>query len=149
LKQISEPTRLQILLALADGKKSTNQLCRQVGQNGPDLGYHLASLIASKVVDSHWEGIGACYELTEPGARFVDSIRVLLDQPGAPSRPLLSKSEWKKLVKKAGSGVDDPEDWLITPNPRFEGRRPIDLIGTDDEVRVHIIIEALVQGCFS
>jgi uncharacterized protein (DUF2384 family) len=55
----------------------------------------------------------------------------------------------KKLVKKVGTVVDDPVDWLNTPNPQFEGRRPIDVIGTDDEVRVHIIIEAAQQGFFA
>jgi uncharacterized protein (DUF2384 family) len=41
------------------------------------------------------------------------------------------------------------EEWLNTPNPQFEGRRPIDLIGTGEEVRVQIIIEAAQQGCFA
>lgn len=64
-------------------------------------------------------------------------------------KPGIGKSELKKLIKKVGTVVPDPEDWLNTPNPRFEGRRPIDLIGTDDEIRVHIIIEAARHGFFS
>jgi hypothetical protein len=64
-------------------------------------------------------------------------------------KPRGSKSDLRKLIKEVGSVVGDPEDWLNSPNPRFEGRRPIDLIGTDDEIRVHIIIEAAQQGCFS
>jgi hypothetical protein len=100
----------------------------------------LALLCASHAVDSHWEGHEAYYELTELGARFVDSTLKLLEQAGPSTRPALTKSEWKKLVKEAGSAVDDPEDWLNTPNPQFEGRRPLDLIGTREERRVHIII---------
>ncbi len=63
--------------------------------------------------------------------------------------PKISRSELTKLIKKVGTVVEAPEDWLNTPNPQFEGRRPIDLIGTDDEIRVHIIVEAAQQGCFS
>lgn len=55
----------------------------------------------------------------------------------------------KKLIKKVATVIDDPEEWLNRPNPQFEGRRPIDLVGTDDEIRVHIVIEAAQQGCFS
>jgi hypothetical protein len=120
-----------------------------VGRSQPELSHDLALLRVSKVVDSHREGNKKYYELTELGAWIADFTRRLLDEADPSPKPALTKSEWKKLVKKVGSVVDDPEDWLNTPNPQFEGRRPIDLIGTEDEVRVHIIIEAAQQGCFS
>src|SRR5207302_1804740 len=102
-----------------------------------------------KVIDSHQEGNKTYYELTDVGVQFVDLTQRRSDEADPSPQPALTKSEWKKLVKKVGSAVDDPEDWLNTPNPQFEGRRPIDLIGTDDEVRVHIIIGAARQGFFS
>ena len=37
----------------------------------------------------------------------------------------------------------------MMPNPQFEWRRPIDLIDTEDETRVHIIIEAAQAGSFA
>jgi uncharacterized protein (DUF2384 family) len=58
-------------------------------------------------------------------------------------------NERSKLIKKVDTVIDDPEAWLHAPNPRFEGRRPIDPIGTDEEVRIHLIIEAAQQGFFS
>jgi ArsR family transcriptional regulator len=149
LKLVSQPTRLRLLLALADGPKSTGQICERLGQGESVVSYHLALLRTSKVVDSRREGYEIHYELTEQGSRFLNSALGLLDGEDAESEPRITRSELKKLIKKVGTAVDDPEHWLNAPNPQFEGRRPIDLIGTDDEIRVHIIIEALQQGFFS
>lgn len=149
LKYVSEPTRLQILLALCDGKKSTAQICERLGRSQSELSDHLAMLRFSKVVDSSREGSESYYELTAPGTKFVDSILGLLDGSDLSPVPVLDKLALRKLIKKVATVVDDPEDWLSTPNPQFEGRRPIDLIGTKDERRVHIIIEAAQQGCFA
>ncbi len=149
LRQVSEPTRLRILLTLADGPKRTGRICEQLGQGEPEVRHHLALLRASKVVDSCREDKETCHQLTERGSQFLNSILRLFREAEPAPEPRISKSELKKLIKKVGSVVGDPEDWLNSPNPRFEGRRPIDLIGTDDEIRVHIIIEAAQQGFFS
>jgi DNA-binding transcriptional ArsR family regulator len=149
LRAVSDPTRLRILLALADGPKSTSQICERLGQGAPRTSHYLALLRASKVVDSHRKGKEARYELTEQGSRFLDSAFRLLDEAAPGPESGISKPELKRLIRKVGTVAEDPEDWLNTPNPQFEGRRPIDLIGTDDEIRVHIIIEAAQQGCFS
>ena len=109
----------------------------------------LALLRHSGFVHCHREGKRNHYELTELGDSVVDFAQRLLDKAVLSPRPALTKSDWKKLVKKVGTVVEDPEDWLNTPNPRFEGRRPIDLIGTREERRVHIVLEAAAQGCFS
>jgi len=149
LKYVSEPTRLQILLALVDGRKSTMQICERLGCSPTELSHHLAMLRFSRIVDSNREGSESYYELTEPGTRFVQSILGLPDKTDSAHVPVLDKTGLRKLIRKVGTVVDDPEDWLSTPNPQFEGRRPIDLIGTKEERRVHIIIEAAQQGCFA
>lgn len=149
LREVSDPTRLQILLVLADGPKTVSQICERVGHRQTEINHHLALLRTSKIIESRREGRGTSHELTEQGSRFLDSTFGLLDEADPAPETRISKSELKKLIKKVGSVVGDPEDWLNTPNPQFEGRRPIDLIGTDDEIRVHIIIEAAQQGCFS
>jgi DNA-binding transcriptional ArsR family regulator len=59
LKLINQPTRLQILLALADGPKGTGQLSKQLGQGELIVNYHLALLRASEVIDSRHEGYEA------------------------------------------------------------------------------------------
>ena len=149
LKPLCEQTRLRILLALDDGPKTTGQICERLGQDEPEVSRHLALLRASRIVESQRRGKELLYQFTEPGFHFLDSARRLLDEADPPPEPRFSKAELKKLIKKIGTVVDDPEEWLNSPNPRFEVRRPIDLIGRYDEVRLHIIIEALQQGCFS
>lgn len=52
------------------------------------------------------------------------------------------------LVQLANELLDDPKTWFMTPNPRFGGRRPIELIGTDKEVQVHNLFRAVDQGLF-
>jgi DNA-binding transcriptional ArsR family regulator len=136
-------------MVLADGKTSPTQIRERLGQRPPEIAYHLALLRVSGFIQAQREGKRNYYELTELGETIVDFAERLLDKADASPKPSRTESEWKKLVKKVGTVVEDPEDWLNTPNPRFEGRRPIDLIGTEDEDRVHIIIEAAQQGFFA
>ena len=44
--------------------------------------------------------------------------------------------------------VQYPGPWLRTPNPRFENRPPIDLIGTLEEARVRDILFAVEYGLY-
>jgi hypothetical protein len=44
--------------------------------------------------------------------------------------------------------VDDPETWLSTPSDQLGRRKPIDLIGTDEEVKVVSLLQAVDQGLF-
>jgi Protein of unknown function (DUF2384) len=45
--------------------------------------------------------------------------------------------------------VDDAEDWFYLPNPAFEGRKPVELLGTAEEPRLRNRIEAAKLGLFS
>ena len=45
--------------------------------------------------------------------------------------------------------VPDPYVWIITPNPHFALKRPVDLIGTDWEVHLRNMLGAAKQGSFS
>lgn len=44
--------------------------------------------------------------------------------------------------------VDDPETWLSTPSEQLGGRKPCDLIGTDEEIKVVSLLQAVDQGLF-
>jgi uncharacterized protein (DUF2384 family) len=46
------------------------------------------------------------------------------------------------------SVVDDPKIWLSTPSAQLGGRKPGDLIGTDEEVNVVSLLRAVDQGLF-
>ncbi len=149
LKNVGDSTRMQILLCLTEGKKSLGEICERVGMQEPALYHHLVLLRQAKVVDTRHEGEITVYRLTELGSRFVASALCLVDHEDASAKQAIGQSTWKKLVREAGTVVDDPEYWLNMPNPQFEWRRPIDLIGTEDEERVHIVIEAARQGLFA
>jgi hypothetical protein len=55
----------------------------------------------------------------------------------------------RTLLKDVGAFVDDAERWFRTPNPAFEGRPPIELLGTDDEPRLRNRIAGDKLGMFS
>jgi small subunit ribosomal protein S11 len=44
--------------------------------------------------------------------------------------------------------IDDPETWLRTPSVQFGGRNPVDLIGTEEEVKLFDLLHAVDQGLF-
>jgi Protein of unknown function (DUF2384) len=44
--------------------------------------------------------------------------------------------------------VDNPESWLSTPSIHFGGRRPVDLVGTDEEYKLSDLLQAVDQGLF-
>jgi hypothetical protein len=53
------------------------------------------------------------------------------------------------LLEEVGHFLDDPETWFHTPNAEFEGRMPIEMLGTPDEARLRNRIEAAKLGMFS
>jgi uncharacterized protein (DUF2384 family) len=54
----------------------------------------------------------------------------------------------KALEELLATVVDDPENWLSTPSAQLGWRKPLDLIGTDEEVKVVSILQAVDQGLF-
>jgi Protein of unknown function (DUF2384) len=55
----------------------------------------------------------------------------------------------KRSVQELAEGLlMYPEQWLDNPNPNFGGRKPRDLLGTDEEVKVYNILNAADQGMF-
>jgi uncharacterized protein (DUF2384 family) len=53
------------------------------------------------------------------------------------------------LLKDIRDIFADPEAWLQMPNVRLGGRKPIDLIGTPEEVHVRNITESIKYGLFA
>src|SRR5262245_19954889 len=50
LKQVSDPTRLQIILMLAEGEKHVGALCETLNQSQPAVSHHLALLRHGSVI---------------------------------------------------------------------------------------------------
>jgi DNA-binding transcriptional ArsR family regulator len=138
LEMVGDPTRLDILLTLADRERGIGVLCTAIRQSQPAVRHHLALLRHRKLIHLRREGNQHVYSLTEEGRRIASCLRKLIS-------PTIDSS----LLHDVGGFVDDPEKWFRTSNVEFEGRRPVDLLGTSDEPRLRNRIEAAKLGLFS
>jgi DNA-binding transcriptional ArsR family regulator len=150
LKHASDPVRLSILFVLADGQRGIAELVSLLRQSQPTVSHHLALLRLGGLVTPHRQGRHNLYSLTDRGRIFVSSVKALVSggKPEARSIPRPSSID-PTLLEDVRGFVDDPEGWFRTPNLAFEGRRPIELLGTPDEARLRNRIEAAKLGMFS
>jgi pimeloyl-ACP methyl ester carboxylesterase len=58
----------------------------------------------------------------------------------------LFDDEVDDLKNEVGTILADPDSWLNTPNDRFAGKKPINLIGTKEEQRLRDLIRAIKHG---
>jgi DNA-binding transcriptional ArsR family regulator len=78
LKQVSDPTRLQVLMLLNDKERNVSELCADLGtQSQPAVSHHLALLRHGRLIEPRRSGKHNFYGLTEAGrelAEVVDTI---------------------------------------------------------------------------
>src|SRR6516225_3793169 len=78
LKQVSDPTRLQILMLLTEKERNVSELCTDLGtQSQPAVSHHLALLRHGRLIEPRRSGKHNFYALTEAGrelAHVVDSV---------------------------------------------------------------------------
>jgi len=79
LKAVADPTRLQVVLSLADGEQHVGALCVGTRQTQPSVSHHLAILRHSGIIQPRRRGKNNFYALTEKGARLAATVRGLLD----------------------------------------------------------------------
>jgi len=147
LGMASDPQRVSILVALADGEAETEELARFIGQDPGGLSHSLAHLRLADLITSRRIGDKALHALTAKGwalARFLGWVVFPAEPPREPGMEIDPK-----LLSDVGEVMDDPEQWFHTPNSVFEGRKPVELLGTPDEPRLRNRIEAARQGMFS
>src|SRR5262245_41315400 len=70
LKNVSDPTRLKIVLLLAEGERHVGAICEAVDQKQPAVSHHLALLRFGGMVTPRRQGKNNIYGLTEPGERL-------------------------------------------------------------------------------
>jgi DNA-binding transcriptional ArsR family regulator len=75
LKQVSDQTRLQIILMLADGEKHAGGLSEALKQKHPATSHHLALLRHSGIIARRRQGKNSYYALTEAGERLASIIK--------------------------------------------------------------------------
>lgn len=60
---LGDPTRLQILLLLADGERNVSELCREIGAPQPTVSHHLGLLRMGELVKTRRNGKEIFYSL--------------------------------------------------------------------------------------
>lgn len=78
LKHVSDPTRLQVILILADGEQHVGALCAQLSQSQPAVSHHLALLRHGGIIAPRRQGKNNFYSLTETGGELAKVVRGLI-----------------------------------------------------------------------
>lgn len=79
LKQVSDPTRLQVVLMLAEGEKHVGALCEQLSQSQPAVSHHLALLRHGGIIAPRRQGKNNFYGLTETGEELAKVVKSVID----------------------------------------------------------------------
>jgi len=78
LKQVSDPTRLQVLMLLNEKERNVSELCADLGtQSQPAVSHHLALLRHGRLIEPRRSGKHNFYGLTDAGrelAQVVNSV---------------------------------------------------------------------------
>jgi DNA-binding transcriptional ArsR family regulator len=78
LKQVSDPTRLQVLMLLSEKERNVTELCADLGtQSQPAVSHHLALLRHGRLIEPRRSGKHNFYGLTDAGrqlAQVVNSV---------------------------------------------------------------------------
>jgi DNA-binding transcriptional ArsR family regulator len=78
LKHVSDPTRLQVILILADGERHVGALCAQLSQSQPAVSHHLALLRHGGIIAPRRQGKNNSYSLTESGEGLAHVVKNLI-----------------------------------------------------------------------
>jgi DNA-binding transcriptional ArsR family regulator len=78
LKHVSDPTRLQVILTLAEGERHVGALCEQLDQSQPAVSHHLALLRHGGVIAPRRQGKNNFYGLTETGVGLASVVKQLI-----------------------------------------------------------------------
>jgi DNA-binding transcriptional ArsR family regulator len=79
LKQVSDPTRLQVLLLLSDKERNVSELCSDLGtQSQPAVSHHLALLRHGRLIEPRRSGKHNFYGLTEGGRELAQVVKSII-----------------------------------------------------------------------
>ncbi len=149
-KMVGDPIRLNLLLTIAEGECAVGELCADLGQSQPTISHPLALLRLGGFIQHRRLGKKNLYSVTDRGRQLVGQLRKIipLNHASKPQR-IETKAIDPALLDDVSGFVDDAEGWFPRPNAEFEGRSPVDLLGTSEEQRLRNRIEAAKFGMFS
>ena len=75
LKQVSDPTRLEVVTLLSEREHHVGALCEQFNMSQPAVSHHLALLRHGGIVDRRRQGKNNFYTLTETGFRLSKVVK--------------------------------------------------------------------------
>ena len=78
LKQVSDPTRLRVILMLAEGEKHVGALCDEMGFSQPAVSHHLALLRHGGIIAPRRQGKNNFYSLTEAGEELARVVKAVV-----------------------------------------------------------------------
>ena len=78
LKFVSDPTRLQVILFLAESEHHVGALCEQLGQSQPAVSHHLALLRHGGIIVPRRQGKNNFYSLSETGGELAKILQLLM-----------------------------------------------------------------------
>lgn len=78
LKQLSDPTRLTIVVQLLDGEMNVGALCDLVNMTQAAVSHHLALLRYGEIVKPRRDGKQVFYTLTDAGTALGNAARAII-----------------------------------------------------------------------
>jgi DNA-binding transcriptional ArsR family regulator len=78
LKQVSDPTRLQVILMLSDGEKHVGGLSEELSQSQPAVSHHLALLRHGGIITPRRQGKNNFYALTDTGEELAGVVKTMI-----------------------------------------------------------------------
>ena len=78
LKHVSDPTRLQVIMILAEGERHVGALCSQLSQSQPAVSHHLALLRHGGIIAPRRQGKNNFYSLTDTGSDLARVVKNLI-----------------------------------------------------------------------
>src|SRR5436305_902585 len=78
LKQVSDATRLQIILSLSEGERHVGALCEQLNMSQPAVSHHLALLRHGGIISPRRQGKNNFYSLTDTGEELAKVVKTVV-----------------------------------------------------------------------
>ena len=79
LKQVSDPTRLQVLMLLHEKERNVSELCSDLGtQSQPAVSHHLALLRHGRLIEPRRSGKHNFYGLTDAGRELAQVVHTVV-----------------------------------------------------------------------
>jgi len=79
LKQVSDPTRLQVVTLLSEREHNVGGLCEQFNMTQPAVSHHLAMLRHGGIIQRHRQGKNSVYTLTDTGYRLSKIVKGMVN----------------------------------------------------------------------